>query len=383
MKEIGYIMTLKYGLSVLALTVAARIGTALGRETALENGPVRGTPSPEVWMCVGDIRQLLSTQDAGWSFVRKHLDGIKIYIGSLGGVQKRRVLSNEELRQFLTILAANKIKLCIECGGTLGFVPTDDSNGRESARRELMKIDRVYASGGTVDFLDMDGPVRRILASGSNRFKFGKNFRWQGFADLDSCVPQVLSYMHGVHERHPNIRFFALTNFPNWGYRGHVSYHARFENRQDWGDYFNVISVMLPAARAAGLPIQAVTVDNPYDYIIGRHRSATLSHPEWIDWVARIRDLGRYVESRRSGLNIILNSEKGGNTSDTLFAEETLKLLDLYTERKVTPKRWVVQSWYPHPKRLAPEMDAGTLTNLVKEVIIRVRGGPDKDGRTY
>jgi hypothetical protein len=50
-------------------------------------------------------------------------------------------------------------------GGCLDFSPLDDTAGQWSARRELSAIDRFYAAGGKVDFLDLDGPIRRLLHS--------------------------------------------------------------------------------------------------------------------------------------------------------------------------------------------------------------------------
>lgn len=39
----------------------------------------------------------------------------------------------------------------------------DDTAGEWSARHELAKLAKFYAAGGQVDFLDVDGPIRRLL----------------------------------------------------------------------------------------------------------------------------------------------------------------------------------------------------------------------------
>jgi len=74
-------------------------------------------------------------------------------------------------------------------------------------------------------------------------------------------------------------------------------------------------------------------------------------------------------------VNLIANSERGGMQSDALFAEETQKMVDAYRKAGGRPDRWIVQSWYPNPKRIAPETDPTTMTGLVKAVIERVRTG--------
>ena len=75
----------------------------------------------------------------------------------------------------------------------------------------------------------------------------------------------------------------------------------------------------------------------------------------------------------RPEVNLIINSERGGQQSDALCADETLKMADTYLKAGGRPDRWIVQSWHPHPERIVPETDPNTLTGLVKRVIERVR----------
>ena len=80
-----------------------------------------------------------------------------------------------------------------------------------------------------------------------------------------------------------------MSNFPNWGWRGDVSYHARGPKRQDYGDEDEVVRVVLRKLQAANLAIEGVTVDNPYDYLIGEHPSVNLKDPKSVDWLGRVR----------------------------------------------------------------------------------------------
>ena len=54
-------------------------------------------------------------------------------------------------------------QVSVELGCCLDFGPMDDTNGEWSARVEIAKIDKWYAAGGKVDYLDLDGPVRRLM----------------------------------------------------------------------------------------------------------------------------------------------------------------------------------------------------------------------------
>ncbi|NLI00554.1 MAG: hypothetical protein GX446_13800 [Chthonomonadales bacterium] len=314
---------------------------------------------PEVWLCTARVGDLLDGQ-ASWRWVRRNLAGIKLYIGTM-----HKPVPGQ-LEKLVQMVKQDRLKVAVELGCCLDFGPMDDTNGEWSARSELAALDRWYAVGGRVDYLDLDGPVRRLMHP-DNRTD-GKRFD-----SMEAAAGEVVDSVRIFHAAHPEMKYWHLTNFPNWGYKGDVSYHARGPARQDYGDYDDAHRIVLQKVRAAGLPLTGVTLDNPYDYLIGEHFSVNLKPATTVDWLKRVR---AYEDrSRAEGLevNLIVNSERGGQKSDALFAEETLKMVDTYLKAGGRPNRWIVQSWYPHPERIVPETDPTTLTGLVKAVIERVR----------
>ena len=58
-----------------------------------------------------------------------------------------------------------------------------------------------------------------------------------------------------------------------------MSYHARGPNRQDYGEYDDVHRLVYDKLKAAGVGLSGVTIDNPYDYLIGEHISVNLKDP--------------------------------------------------------------------------------------------------------
>jgi len=328
----------------------------------------RPAARPEVWMCHREPT-VLAEHPEQWAFVREHLDGIKLYIGTL------RKAPADKLRKLAALLKQNNIKVAVECGGTLGYAPLDDTNGEASAKIELKAFRRFVQCGGTIDYLDMDGPVRRLLYPPKGRKGTKKR---KGFTSIDRCADELLDYMRAVRKVYPRIQFFVLTNFPNWGYKGGVSYHARGPKRNDWGDYFDVLQTILRKTQAGKISLLGVTVDNPYDYATGQRVSVKIPDPSKINWIARIRDLEEYVEGRGLQFNLIFNSERGGKESAERFYEETLKFIEVYQAAGGSPKRYIIQSWYPHPKKVLPETEPYTMTALVKEVIKRIKGVSDK-----
>ena len=85
-----------------------------------------------------------------------------------------------------------------------------------------------------------------------------------------------------------------------------------------------------------------------------------------------MRDYEDRCRAEGLDVNLIVNSERGGQQSDELFCRETLQMVDTYLQAGGRPTRWFVQSWYPHPKQMVPETAPNTMTALVKAVIHKI-----------
>jgi len=346
----------------LAALVSVAVGTHFGPSNpdvpGAETSPRRSS-TPEVWLCTARMFDL-TRPDARWDYVRKRLTGIQLYIDRINKARP------EDLKKLAAVVRENGLKVSVECGGTLGFAPLDDRNGEFSARIELAKLDKWRRAGGRIDYLNLDGPVRRLLYP-----RRGKR-RIPGFTSIEDCANELMDYIRAVKAVYPGVRFFLLTNFPNWGYRGQPSYHARGPKQQDWGDYDLVIRTVLKIAKEQGIRLDGVTVDNPYEYAVGEHFSVKLEDPRKIDWLGRIRAFEDFARAHGLELNLIINSEKGGKTSDREFYERTLKMLDAYIQAGGKPTRYIVQSWYRFPETIVPETAPYSMTALVKAVLERL-----------
>ena len=317
---------------------------------------------PEVWLCAGERIIELLRSDAEWSFVKQHLSGIKLYVDQINQAQP------EQLQQLARLVKENGYQVAVELGCCLDFAPMDDTAGEWSARHELAKIEKLYAAGGKVDFLDLDGPVRRLMHPDHRR-------DGQSFQSMETAADEVVDSVRIFHAAHPEIRFWHLTNFPNWGYRGDVSYHARGPKRQDYGDYDEAHRLVYGKLKAAGDGLSGVTIDNPYDYLMGEHFSVKLPDPKAVNWLQRVRDYEDRCRAEGLDVNLIVNSERGGHQSDELFCRETLQMVETYVKAGGRPTRWFVQTWYAHPKQIVPETAPSSMTALVKAVIQAVRPG--------
>ncbi len=351
-------------------------GLAAVEHTTAASIPADGPPAgqPEVWLCAGDRIMELLQPGAEWPFVKQHLTGIKLYVGQLSGNRREsQEQTIERLRPLVRWIRAHQLQVAVELGGCLDFSSMDETAGEWSARHELAALANFYAAGGRVDFLDLDGPIRRLLHPKNRR-------DGRQFDSIEEAADQLVDALKLHQAAHPETKYWLLTNFPNWGWRGDVSYHARGPQRQDYGDYDQVVRIVLEKLRVAEIPLDGVTVDNPYDYLVGEHFSVNLEDPKSVDWLARVRSYEDFVREQGLTFNLIVNSQRGGQESDERFFGETLRMVDTYRRAGGRPTRWFVQSWYPHPKQMLPETAEHSMTALVKAVIERVRGETDERG---
>ncbi len=310
-------------------------------------------PAPEVWLCHLHPEQLVA-QDARLDPAHLPFDGLKLYIGNT------QQLPEATFARLADLQRRAHLKVAVEVGGTLGFGPLDDTNGQACAGYELKKLRRFTDAGGHIDYLDIDGPVRRLLHPRNRR----------GFKSIPRCVRQLMEYMKVVRKAYPDITFCVLSNFPNWQWKGRAAYQA------DWGDYYQVISEITRQATAEGMPVRGLTVDNPYDYALGLVPSKYWPEPQKEDWVGRIQELQAYALDRGLEFNLIINSQRGGKQSAEAFCKDTLAYFELVRRQfKHQPRRFIVQSWYPYPERVLPPDEPYTMTWLTGEIKRRLEEG--------
>jgi hypothetical protein len=337
-----------------ALVLSLVIGTAGYGQTEAS--------TPEVWFHHAKALQFVR-EGAEWNYVKQHIDGIQFFIDALSKYPQ------DELKELVQVLKTNDIKISVECGGLLEYAPLDDTNGESTARIELAKIENLAGAGGTPDFLNMDGPIRRLMFPGEGK---------KGFESVERCADQLVIYMKKVRERYPEIQFFLLTNFPNWGWKDTPCYWGTGENSQGWGDYARVLPVVVEKTKEAGVSLLGVTADNPYDYLMGLQGSPKLDDPKSVDWMKRLRELEDYVKAQGLEFNLIINSQRGGDRSAKLFYEDTLAFLDAYRNAGGAPTRYIVESWYREPVKVVPEDEPYTMAYVVKQVVRQVKGEGSK-----
>jgi hypothetical protein len=311
--------------------------------------------------------------ECSYRFLVQNLDFLAFYIGKISNDY-----SMGDMQRLAAIAVDQDLEVIIELGGVLG--PgwgnlTDIDNGKESALTEIQMSRNWVTAGGTINYVIFDGPVRRLLYGDIQKnlqdndgvLVSGHFNTSRGPFSYEEAADEILYSMQEWRKEYPEIKFILGCNFPNWGWKGGQDYHKRQPDGMNWGDYWEVVQVVMNRVQSTETSFSGLIVDWPYNYAVGERYSPTPGNdPASIDWIARIRELEDYV--RGLGLDFYLYTNTEEQESDQVYSEETLKYVDLYRERGGAPDGWNVQSWYHVPTSFGPESQPYTMAWLANEV---------------
>ena len=329
-------------------------------------------PNPQhkkVLMCQGKPWEL--TQANQWKKVSKNLDYFKFYIDQIDDNR----YSLQEKQAFITVLNTNKIEIAVEMGGLLAHQSVHDTLTADfSFMQEYQKIQSLIKPSdiggynGNVDVIDMDGSLRRVLFENQN----GNNLTEQ------KAINEFMDVILLWQNKFPNVKINYLVNFPNWGWKGDFAYFNLVNAKGDkgYGDFYDMLNKVFVAAQNRGVQINGLTVDCPYDYVLGIAKSNQASKIQTINWFQRLLELENMVKSHGWEFNLIFNSQKAGEKSrgsNKDFSDNVMNYLNDYLNLSGNPDGYWVQSWYYYPNVFIPEDSLYTMTHLSHKVIKRVK----------
>ncbi|MFZ1730102.1 MAG: T9SS type A sorting domain-containing protein [Bacteroidota bacterium] len=316
---------------------------------------------PRVAMCYGNPWVLADTTQ--WSEVLGKLDILKIYIGNITAR-----LDSQQSHALANALLSNDIKIAVELGGLLDWhASKGDQTAAASFQQEFASvkplIDLITSIAPTrsIDMLDMDGPIRRMLFPSNNA---ATNHT------LATAVTELSKVVQMWRDAVPGIEINLLTNFPNWAWGSTPSYFAIGGRSDGYGRYEDVLDAVEAERTKSGLRFDGLTVDNPFDYATGAAQTNQPGLIAGVDWMQRLAELDVRAKSMGLKVNMIFNTN-GGRTAEG-YSNQTLALIDLYHQRVGIPDGYWIQSWYTLPGPWLPETDAYTMTNIVREAMRKI-----------
>ncbi len=313
---------------------------------------------PRLLMCWGNPWVMADTTQ--WPQVYGGLDIEKIYIGDINPRADTALV-----RKYIRALLSRDIKIAIELGGLLDW---HASKGNQTAAasfqqeyasvKPLIDIIKSIDPSRNIDMLDMDGPIRRML--------FPDNVK-SDYHTLATAVDELFKVAKMWRDSIPGIELNLLTNFPNWAWGNTPGYFAISGETNGYGHYDELLDSVEAKSAQTGIYFDGLTIDNPYDYAIGRAQTNQPAAIAGVDWMQRIVELD--ARAREMGLKVNMIFNTNGARNAQAYSEQTLAFLDLYHQKVQKPDGYWIQSWYQLPDAWLPETTPYTMTNLMLEAM--------------
>lgn len=349
------------------------------------NNDIKNKTTPRIAMCWGKPWELADTSQ--WNYVFNNIDVYKFYIGDILNASGSRV-DSAKAKLFVKYLVDKGIKICVENGGLLDwYAEKGDSAAYYSFKEDyntlktLIRWIKEADNSKTLDMLDMDGPIRRMLFP---------NNKPVAYHNIGSAVIELFKVVKMWRDSVPGIELNLLTNFPNWAWGETLAYFKLFWDMKGYGYYDEVMFNVEIESKKTGLKLDAITIDNPYDYATGKAPSNQQDLIAGVDWMNRIKELSDKAKELGLKVNMIFNTNGGRNAQD--YSEQTLAFIDLYKQKIGTPDGYWIQSWYDLPGKWLPEDENYTMTNITKRAIKKIKNEQPlkpkallepEDGRVY
>jgi len=297
-----------------------------------------------------------------WPYVSDNIDIVKVYVGDF-----TPNTDPEAVRCFAEALKAKDIKIALEVGGLLDwYADKGDLTAIYSFREEYEQVKpfieyvKLHSGFVFIDIIEYDCPIKRML------FPFDKK---ADYHSVETAVTELVRLTRLWKDYLPEAEINNITNFPVWGWRGSPAYFAVDGFQSGYGQYDMVLHEIVKQTEQAGIRLDGITVDNPYEYTIATAPTNQFELIEGLDWARRLLELEIMIKHYGMNANIIFNSELGGRSSSEAFALNTLIYIDLYHSLGGNPDGYWIQSWYPYPDQWLPEDQAYSMTYLMQEVL--------------
>ena len=82
-----------------------------------------------------------------------------------------------------------------------------------------------------------------------------------------------------------------------------------------------------------------------------------------------LSEIRKFCTEQDMEFGIIYEDHEGGFTSDSMFAENTLRMVKAFDEHELNPDFETVQSWFDHPLRILPETDPLSFMGVAKRIL--------------
>lgn len=290
------------------------------------------------------------TDQSKWPNLSERTYGLLFYRNSI------RDITTQELNNLKELKKNNQVKIGMETGGFQFASETPiDELGEKSYESEMRAISKLTNAGEKIDYVFFDGPIHRAM--------YEENASKPRTTVTKACE-ELADLMLLYKEYNPEIKFFLISNFSNWGWNGVPARNTKNVGEMGWGDYKLVLDTVIDVTTKRNVRLDGISIDYSYEAFLNEGSSDQINVIKDVDYKKRLKDLYDYTKGKGYQIAMSLNSNRGGNSSNHIFGVEVLNYLEEILRMGFVPDHILHQSWGDYPNTWLGENYVDSFTNI-------------------
>lgn len=277
-----------------------------------------------------DFKEQFERPDT-WEKARRYIDVYFVRANTLAA--KKNDLNEEFLRKhFIPVLKKSGIPIALDVQGATWM----SASGKQSVgvEREINLIRTLKKHGGDVRYLSLQSVLSKPLKVGGEVKAYSMKQRYK----------DIQLYMTLVKREFPDIEIGIVDALPSHG-----------------KDYRNAYKGLKDHLVKAGLALDHITLDIPCEIPDTKRNS--------ISW-QKVKDVEEYVQKEIGcSFGLVCTSRVAGYRSDEAYHRAVLSALASHAKTGGRPDRYLIMSWFPHPKTSIPDSATGKSYPAMRTVL--------------
>ena len=216
------------------------------------------------------------------------------------------------------------------------------------------QLDPIFAAGGQVSAVHLDGPIRRLLMIANPT------------VSINQAASEIVEFWGLCRARYPNMKMGLISNLPNWDYTAQLHGYQPNPNFTDsTGVYYeDALNTVYTALADAGHTLDFFEIDYPYQYYIA---TRTFDNDADVDNPTKFRSIQSWCRDRGVTFHLVVNAEP--RTGYQEFYTGTIAYIDRLKHDQIFPDAITIQSWYTVPTANLPETKPYAFMNTARDAI--------------
>lgn len=266
-----------------------------------------------------------------WKDARRHIDVYFIRANTL--TARKNGITDEFLRRyFVPVLRRSRISIALDVQGGTWMSASKSQTG--TVKREIELIRKLRKYGGDVRYLSLQSVLSKPLKVKGKTKPYPMEQRYK----------DIQLYMTLVKREFPRIKIGIVCALPSHG--------------KDYKKAYKGLKDHLAKSR---LRLDHITLDIPCE-IPDTKRNG-------MSW-QKVKEVEEYVQKEIGcDFGLVCTSRVAGYKSDEAYHKAVLSALASHAKTGGNPDRYLIMSWFPHPKTSIPDSATGKSYPVMRTVL--------------